>query len=212
MDLIPIIKRDKRKRKPASEEAVRMGLASTDWRVRLMVMLINDAGLRRSEISLTNTNDVIEDLIGKSLIVHGKGRKDRIVPLDEELVQEISKLPEGWFFPGEDDGHVCADTVYRLIKNATGQTPHAFRRKFATDLWHATGDAMKVKELLGHESLDTTQSYIFSTQEDLRNAIKDINLYRKQQQIGVGRPERLLEAYNVPRPIINLVITSTRTD
>lgn len=208
MESIPVVKRDKRKKQPASEEAVRKGLASMDWRVRLMVMLMNDAGLRRREISVIHTGDLIDDLLGKSLVVHGKGRKDRIVPLADELAYEIGKRPKGWLFPGQYSGHMCADSVYRLVLHATGETPHAFRRKFATDVWHATGDAVKVKELLGHESLETTQNYIFSTAEDLREAVDSMNLYRRQQSVGVAHPDRLLEAYNVPKPVIDLVIQS----
>jgi integrase/recombinase XerD len=208
MKSIPVVKRDKRKKQPASEEAVRKGLASTDWRVRLMVMLMDDAGLRRREISVIHTDDLIDDLLGKSLVVHGKGRKDRIAPLTTELVYEIEKRPQGWLFPGQYGGHMCADSVYRLVVRATGETPHAFRRKFATDVWHATGDAVKVKELLGHESLETTQNYIFSTAEDLREAVDAMNLYRRQQSVGIAHPDRLLEAYDVPKPIIDLVIRS----
>jgi integrase/recombinase XerD len=173
-----------------------------------MVMLMNDAGLRRREISVIHTGDLIDDLLGKSLVVHGKGRKDRIVPLVDELAYEIGKRPKGWLFPGQYSGHMCADSVYRLVLRATGETPHAFRRKFATDVWHATGDAVKVKELLGHESLETTQNYIFSTAEDLREAVDAMNLYRRQQSVGIAHPDRLLEAYNVPKPVIDLVIRS----
>lgn len=59
-----------------------------------MVMLISDAGLCRSEISLIRTNDVIDDLLRKSLIEHVKGKKDRVVLMTEELIQEFSRLPE----------------------------------------------------------------------------------------------------------------------
>lgn len=62
----------------------------------------------------------------------------------------------------------------------------------------------KVKELPGHDSLDTKQNYIFSTQEDLRGN----HLYREQQQISTAKPEGLPEAYDVPKPIINLVLQS----
>lgn len=208
VDLVPAAKREKRKKFPASETAVEKGLTSADRRVRLMVMLVNDAGLRRTEISLAHTDDVIDDLLGKSLVVHGKGNKDRIVPLSEELTHEIAKLPSGWFFPGQHEGHVCSDTVYRLVKQTTGMAPHSFRRKFATDVWHATGDVVKVQELLGHESLATTQGYIFDTAEDLRDAINATDSYRRQLTTGTIHPDRLLAAYNVPKQIVSLIVHS----
>ena len=210
MEVIPKTKRDKRKQRPAPREAVRKGLSHTDWRVRLMVMMLDETGMRRGEICVAHTKDIIDDLVGKSLVVHGKGRKDRTVPLSDALAGEVSKLPEGYFFPGDNQGHVCSDTVYRLVKGATGYPPHAFRRKFATDMWHATGDAMKTTEPLGHESLEPTQGYIFTTAEDLRPAVDTLRTYRRQCDVGF-RPEKILEAYNIPEPIARSVIQSIRT-
>lgn len=173
MDLVPTVHRDRRKQIPAPVEAVEKAKHCADKRALLTIMLMDEAGLRRSELATMHTRDVIDDLTGKSIIVHGKGGKDRIIPLSDQLGRIVSSLPEGYFFPGEHDGHVCHDTIYRIVKNATGWPPHAFRRKFATDLWRATGDAMKVKEMLGHESLQTTQNYIYATLDDLRDAVDE---------------------------------------
>ncbi|KFI47033.1 putative phage integrase family protein [Bifidobacterium boum] len=60
--------------------------------------------------------------------------------------------------------------------------PHAIRRRFATDLWHATGDAVKVQGMLGHESLATMQAYIYSTQDDLKQAVDQLVIYRQHCQ------------------------------
>ncbi|OZG60708.1 MULTISPECIES: tyrosine-type recombinase/integrase [Bifidobacterium] len=183
MASVPMAKREKRIQRPAPDEAVRKGLQSSNPRVRLIVSLFVDAGLRRSEVCLTHTRDVVDDLLGKSLIVHGKGNKDRIVPLSSDLTRQIENIPPGWFFPGEAGGHICPDTVYRLTVSATGCTPHAFRRKFATDMWKATRDVVQIKELLGHESLTTTQQYIFSTADDLRDAVTQLHEFRQRQAI-----------------------------
>lgn len=101
------------------------------------------------------------------------------------------------------------DTIYRIVKNATGWPPHAFRRKFATDLWRATGDTMKVKEMLGHESLQTTQNYIFTTMDDLRDAVDELRAHRRTNTQGF-RPEKILEAYNVPPAIAKLLLDGLR--
>ena len=178
MDLVPTVHRDRRKQIPAPVEAVEKAKHCADKRALLTIMLMDEAGLRRSELAAMHTRDVIDDLTGKSIIVHGKGGKDRIIPLSDQLGRIVSSLPEGYFFPGEHDGHVCHDTIYRIVKNATGWPPHAFRRKFATDLWRATDDAMKVKEMLGHESLQTTQDYIYATLDDLRDAVDELRAYR----------------------------------
>ena len=55
------------------------------------------------------------------LLVHGKGGKTRIVPISNDLAQEIrSTAGEGWLFPGKVDGHCCVDHAYRVIKRTTG--------------------------------------------------------------------------------------------
>lgn len=180
-----------------------------DKRALLTIMLMDEAGLRRSELATMHTRDVIDDLTGKSIIVHGKGGKDRIIPLSDQLGRIVSSLPEGYFFPGEHDGHVCHDTIYRIVKNATGWPPHAFRRKSATDLWRAAGDAMKVKEMLGHESLQTTQNYIYATLDDLRDAVDELRAYRGADAREI-HPEKILEAYNVPPAITRLLLDSIR--
>lgn len=209
MDLVPTVRRDKRKQLPAPAEAVEKAKHCSDKRVPLIIMLMDEAGLRRAELARAHTRDVVDDLTGKSIIVHGKGGKDRIIPLSDQLGWIVSSLPEGYFFPGDHDGHVCPDTIYRLVKNATGWPPHAFRRKFATDLWRATGDTMTVKEMLGHESLQTTQNYIFATMDDLRDAVDELRAYRRNNTQGF-RPEKILEAYNVPPAVTRLLLDSLR--
>lgn len=209
MDLVPTVHRDRRKQIPAPVEAVEKAKHCADKRALLTIMLMDEAGLRRSELAMMHTRDVIDDLTGKSIIVHGKGGKDRIIPLSDQLGRIVSSLPEGYFFPGEHDGHVCHDTIYRIVKNATGWPSHAFRRKFATDLWRATGGAMKVKEMLGHESLQTAQNYIYATLDDLRDAVDELRAYRGTDARKI-HPEKILEAYNVPPAITRLLLDSIR--
>lgn len=209
MDLVPTVHRDRRKQIPAPVEAVEKAKHCADKRALLTIMLMDEAGLRRSELATMHTRDVIDDLTGKSIIVHGKGGKDRIIPLSDQLGRIVSSLPEGYFFPGEHDGHVCHDTIYRIVKNATGWPPHAFRRKSATDLWRAAGDAMKVKEMLGHESLQTTQNYIYATLDDLRDAVDELRAYRGTDAREI-HPEKILEAYDVPPAITRLLLDSIR--
>lgn len=205
--LVPTVRREKRKKAPATDEAAIRGLFHPDPRVRLMVRMVNDTGMRRSEIAVSHSRDLVGDLLGMSLMVHGKGAKDRLVPLSDGLAHLLRQRPEGYFFPGDVDGHVCSDTVYRLIKDATGYPPHAFRRKFATETWKATnGDVLRVQELLGHSSLDTTQNYVTATAEDLRQAIRSLVEWRDRKSVGVADPYKLLAAYGVPPAITELIL------
>lgn len=73
------------KQPPAPAEAVEKAKHCTDKRVPLIIMLMDEAGLRRTELARAHTRDVIDDLTGKSIVVHGKGGKDRVIPLSDQL-------------------------------------------------------------------------------------------------------------------------------
>ncbi|OTA26457.1 hypothetical protein B9G54_04510 [Alloscardovia macacae] len=187
MRQVPAVKRYKIKQKPAVERDVRRALEKSEPDVALMVAIINDLGLRRSEVASLHSQDLYTDANGAAhIIVHGKGHKDRILPLGEALEKRIGAFhPNGWFFPSPLNANrpVNSDTVYRKVKEATGHTPHALRRKFATDLWHATNDVVQVQEMLGHENLNTTQTYLYTTVSDLRNAMSKLEEYRRSYNV-----------------------------
>lgn len=73
-------------------------LAKADETETLMLRLAAECGLRRGEIAGVNSRDVMDDLLGKSLIVRGKGDKQRIVPLPDDLAEAIESCG-GWLFP-----------------------------------------------------------------------------------------------------------------
>lgn len=97
---VPSTKRSKDKQKPAPEEAVQEGLNFPDPQIALVVVLMSDFGLRRSEVAQLHRKDLIQDKNGECyLIVHGKGDKDRILPLNRRLLKRIADFnPSGWFF------------------------------------------------------------------------------------------------------------------
>lgn len=120
MEGVPPVKRRRKRQKPAPQTAVDSGLHHADPRVRILVRLFCEAGLRRSEAVAVRTDDLMEDLSGMSLLVHGKGGKDRMVPLGDGLSGVLSALPGGYVFPRLHGGHICSDTAYALVKEATG--------------------------------------------------------------------------------------------
>lgn len=182
---MPQVKRGKKRQLPASSENVQIGFEKADPDTQLMIHLAVEAGLRRNEIaSIFLPDDMIEEIHGWSLIVHGKGNKDRIVPLTSIISNLLLQRPNGWCFPCMYNSakHVCPDTVYRHIKKTVGEPTHSLRRKFATDLYRATnGDMRVVQETLGHESVTTTQLYISIASDDLRVAINKLECYRHKQ-------------------------------
>jgi integrase len=152
---------------------VKVAMIAADARTRLMLVLAVRQGLRRGEIALVHSDDVIEDLAGWTLRVHGKGRKDRDVPLAEDVATMLRTLPSGWAFPGGTDGHLSAGHVGVLMARALpgDLTAHTLRHSFATKAYAATRDLLAVQELLGHARPDTTRTYVQLPDDALRRAV-----------------------------------------
>lgn len=160
-------------RRVAPEAAITIGLSAVDERVRLMVRLASKNGLRCCEIAAAHKRDVFSDLVGWSMHVHGKGRKERIVPLSDETAGMIRARPDGYLFPGAIDGHLSAGWVSKLISRAMPETvtAHPMRRRYATVAFHKGGKNIKaVAKLLGHSSIATTEIYIDIEDDAVRQA------------------------------------------
>lgn len=161
--------------RPAPDAALLAALSSNDPRVRLGVRLGSEAGLRRGEMVRVHARDIISDLTGYSLIVHGKGNRIRIVPLNDSLARKLREVTShgGYAFPGDDNGHLSAGWLGRLISRALpqGVTPHALRHRFATRAYSASRDVFAVQELLGHSSPETTRRYVQVDADRLRGVV-----------------------------------------
>ena len=164
--------------RPLPEALYAESLMRADLRTWLILHLANEYGLRRGEIAVIGEWDLVDDLAGTSLEVHGKGRKTRMMPLTDEmarLVRAACRTGCGWAFPGQIDGHLSPGHVGVLATRALQTaTLHQGRHRFATKTLRVTGNLMIVKELLGHESLATTQLYIEVAQDELRAAIEAV--------------------------------------
>lgn len=149
--------------------------ASEGWigtRDRAVLLLLYGAGLRISEaLSLTGS-----DLpLGDRLVITGKGRKQRVVPILPIVSQGISAYVKQcpWpigkgdpVFRGAKGGPLSQGMVQKAMARARQSlglpataTPHALRHSFATHLLGAGVDLRSLQELLGHASLGSTQIY-----------------------------------------------------
>ncbi|MCU1527930.1 MAG: site-specific tyrosine recombinase XerD, partial [Frondihabitans sp.] len=120
--------------KPAPDRIYREALMKASPREALMLRLAAEMGLRRGEVAAVHSADLFEDMVGWSLTVHGKGQKDRVVPCPPGIVTALQRLPHGYAFPGDDNGHLSPRWVGKL---ATGLlegewTMHKLRHRFAT--------------------------------------------------------------------------------
>lgn len=159
--------------RPAPEAVI--AAARCDERTLLMIDLAARAGLRRCEIAAIHSRDLVEDLLSWSLIVHGKGGKERTVPLNADLVRRLRALPRGWAFPSPTRAtHLSANHVGSLISRALpqGWTAHSLRRRFATTVYNGSHNIRAVQELLGHSSVQTTQVYVGVDRAELRDAVR----------------------------------------
>ena len=171
--LLPPIKAPTRLPRPTPERVLTRALLTADQRVKLMVLLAAREGLRRGEIAQVHTCDLEADLLGWSLRVHGKGAKERDVPLCEQVQALLLAAPDGFLFPGQVNGHLSAAHVGKMVSAAlgVGWTAHTLRHRFATVAYAGERDLLAVQTLLGHSKPETTRLYVLVPNASLRAAV-----------------------------------------
>lgn len=162
---------------PCPDVAILDALRRATPQEALMIRLAAECGLRRGEIARVRSDDVMPDLLGRSLIVHGKGGKQRVVPLPDDLADAVAGA-HGFLFPGRWSGHVEESYVSRHVSALLpdGFGCHSLRHRFATAEYRATHDIYLVSRLLGHESVETTQRYTAMADDRLRSGLDAVTL------------------------------------
>ncbi len=145
----------------------------TGLRNKCFIFLMLDCGLRRGEIPKINIGHL--DIKSRTMIINGKGGKQRVVPMGEtsaallndyiEKYRKGSGLNDPLFL--DDYGGRCTDNlvkqVFRRIKEKTGINrlhPHLLRHTFATYYIADGGDLETLRIILGHANIQTTQRYL----------------------------------------------------
>lgn len=174
---VPRVKKPHAHPRPCPDRYIAAAMEMATTSERLMIRLGAECGLRRGEIARVHSDDVVADSAGRSLIVRGKGDKQRIVPLPDDLAGIIMDA-RGYLFPGRFGGHVeesyIGDHISRLLPD--GYAAHTLRHRFATTAYAATHDLFVVAELLGHESVETTEHYVAMPDGRLREAMAAVRL------------------------------------
>lgn len=162
----------------------------------MLIALMYGCGLRRSELLNIKITDA--DLDRKMLhIREGKGRKDRYVPLGDNLSYAIGKYldavgPYIWLFNGNGpDGtsqHFSANGVRWIINEARKKSgikkqisSHILRHTYATHLLELGTDIMTLKDLLGHTDIKTTMLYLHICNLDKQKAFSPMDRIYKIQ-------------------------------
>ena len=162
-----------------------------DWQgktERLILQIFYNAGIRQAElIQLQNGHF---DKHNSNIKVLGKGNKERVIPVSNELSKDISAYinSKKQEFPASDNQFLLVNKkgqklmprqVYDIVKKYLSlvttidkKSPHILRHSFATHLTNNGADLNAVKELLGHSSLAATQVYTHNSIEKLKEAYK----------------------------------------
>ncbi len=150
-----------------------------------ILMLLIDSGMRISEVIGIQIADLN---LSKSIVkVIGKGQRERLIPFSQitskELLRyikhyrpDLCKLTSTYLFPASYGHHVAGNPIQQAIKRLANKAklydtkchPHIFRHTFATMFLAKGGNAMVLKDIMGHESVQTTQKYIHLKPEDLQ--------------------------------------------
>lgn len=157
--------------RPTPDVELASALRVADGRTALILRLAAEAGLRRGEIAQVHADDLGRDLLGPTLLVHGKGGRRREVPLGDALAAEVRlRAGGGWLLPGQINGHLSARRVGELAADVLpgSWTLHSLRHRFASRAHEATHDLIAVSRLLGHASVATTQRYVATDAQRLR--------------------------------------------
>ena len=152
-------------------------------RDRMILEVFYATGMRRSELMGLNDADV--DLSAKLIKVTGKRNKQRLIPFGDELAEDLlnyikvrnETLSQGAeaFFVLKNGARMYSEAIYRLVRRYLSgvvtlkkRSPHVLRHTFATAMLNGKAELRAVKELLGHESLATTEVYTHTTFEELK--------------------------------------------
>lgn len=192
-DRVKVPKPPKKVIMPFSEEQIRslLGVIDTkspmgfrDWTIILTLL---DTGIRVSE--LTELELINISLVQRYLKIHGKGNKERIVPIGISVQRALGKYLNKYrqrsvyplsdnLFLNRDGMPLTPNRIESIIKRYATKagiqgvraSPHTLRHTFAISYLRNGGDVFSLQRVLGHETLDMVRNYICIAQHDLQEA------------------------------------------
>ena len=138
----------------------------------MILELLYGTGIRISELINLKTRNI--NLPKKEMKIMGKRKKERIIPLPQQIISQIKK-----YLDKKNEIKSYPMLIYRIVKkhlssliNSKKYNPHLLRHTFATLILNKGGDLNSIKDLLGHESLAATQIYTHNSIEKLKETFK----------------------------------------
>ena len=158
-------------------------------RNRAIIETLYSCGLRVSELTNITFQNLFLD-IGFIKVI-GKSSKERLVPIGSSAIKYIKKYNdkyrklikvkegnEGYLFLNRRGSKISRNMIFIIIKNISKKiflnkkiSPHTFRHSFATHMIEGGADLRAVQEMLGHESITTTEIYTHLNKEYLREVV-----------------------------------------
>lgn len=162
-------------------------------RNRAIIEVLYSCGLRVSELTNLRLSNFFEDL--GFIKVTGKGNKERLVPIGREALKfvriyrdeirvqlNIKNGHENILFLNRRGAQLTRAMIFTIVKRATAEaqitknvSPHTFRHSFATHLIEGGADLRAVQEMLGHESILTTEIYTHLDREYLKQVVTEFH-------------------------------------
>lgn len=160
------------------------GDIKTSIRLRCMLELLYASGLRVSELC----GLPMSANLGDKLLIHGKGAKERLVPMHTEAQHALQKwldargdIDSKYVFPtNSQSGHITRDGFFKILKKCAvlagidpnRVSPHVLRHSFASHLLAGGANLRIIQTMLGHEDISTTQIYTHVLPEKLRDTVE----------------------------------------
>ena len=165
----------------STEEVTRLIDAARNLYHRALLMTLYSTAVRRSELCRLQVSDI--DSQRMMIRIHGKGRRDRDVPLSPKLLETLRlywrwRTPKTYLFPGRGqraDLPISANIVWLACRQAAQRarirkrlSPHSLRHSCATHLLDAGADLRTIQVLLGHSRLEHTLVYLHLSHKHLQ--------------------------------------------
>jgi integrase/recombinase XerD len=181
------------------EEVGQLLAAAKPGRERMLLETAYGCGLRISELLGLQVTDIDASRMVVT-VRHGKGAKDRQVPLSARLLSALRKWwsthrHPRWLFPGKTPGRPLSDGMVqriagRVVKRAglrKKATLHTLRHSYATHLLEAGVDVVTLQKLLGHSDLSTTARYLHLSTRQMQKLPNVLDL------LGLPKEEKKAE-------------------
>lgn len=168
-----------------------------DYRDKAMLELMYAAGIRISELINIKVNEI--DLVNATVLINGKGSKERLIPIDDISIKYVKEYLNiyrnqllknkntDYLFLNNRGEKITRQSLFKTIKKIALEkgikkelSPHTLRHSFATNMLENGADLRSIQELLGHSNISTTQIYTH-----VSNKIKQENYKNHPHEGGI---------------------------